>query len=257
MSAFVGLTVWLTQSAPATREPAVARATSAEAGGAEPRGVAAQHAIEIFNARQTARDRERLSVSKELETQWLEAERLELEQDMERARREEAAAAREGARLLAQRRGEAAFEEGRNVEALAAYDEAVWIDPRHPGCWESRGVVLGRLERYGDSITSCDEALRLRPKYVEALVTRANAYRLRGDADSARRDLDAALAVDPKHLTALENRALVRRLAGDALGAREDRRAAQVLISASEELGLFIERRRAKMTRLPVSAEDD
>ena len=64
---------------------------------------------------------------------------------------------------------------GRNEEAVAAYNEAVRLDPQHVNAHYHKGNALYNLERYEDAIVAYNEAIRLNPEH-------ANAHFNKGDA---------------------------------------------------------------------------
>lgn len=65
-------------------------------------------------------------------------------------------------------RGNDASELGRDSEAVAAYEQALQVQPDFFAAWLNRGVALDRLGRYPEAIASFERALRLRPE-VESL----------------------------------------------------------------------------------------
>lgn len=60
-------------------------------------------------------------------------------------------------------RGNDLTELGRDEEAVAAYDEALQLQPDFFAAWLNRGVALDRLGRYPEAIASFERALRLKP----------------------------------------------------------------------------------------------
>lgn len=63
-----------------------------------------------------------------------------------------------------------------------------------------RGVMLDELGRTDDALAEYTQALKLEPKFAEALNNRGNLYRRKGDYDSAKSDYDASLAAGDKEL---------------------------------------------------------
>jgi len=96
---------------------------------------------------------------------------------------------------------------GRADEAVANLTKATALDPGDVEAWYNRGVVLGELERFQDSIESYDRILALEPN-VDALVNRADALLKLKRANEALASCDEALALQPSHALALCNRGL-------------------------------------------------
>jgi len=67
--------------------------------------------------------------------------------------------------------------EGKNDDALAAYDKALELDPKHVGTWNNKGVVLARLKRFEEAISCYDKAIELNSEYSNAWYSKANALR--------------------------------------------------------------------------------
>ena len=56
----------------------------------------------------------------------------------------------------------------RYPEALAAYDEAIRLNPADATAYYNKGTTLGKLERYAEALAAYDEAIRLNPTYASA-----------------------------------------------------------------------------------------
>ncbi len=82
------------------------------------------------------------------------------------------------------------------LTALAECDAATAADPMNAGAFDSRGLVLLRLGRSSESITSYDRALHLRPLSAKSLYGRGLAEQRLGDLDHAKADFSAALRLD-------------------------------------------------------------
>ena len=72
--------------------------------------------------------------------------------------------------------GESLANLGHYSEALVAFDQAIAAHHSNPtkraATWVFRAVVLLHLQSYDDALVSCDRALELEPRHVEALVFR-------------------------------------------------------------------------------------
>jgi tetratricopeptide (TPR) repeat protein len=60
---------------------------------------------------------------------------------------------------------------GRFEEAVLSLDQALKINPSHHGAWFQKGLVLGELNRFTESIDSYQNAILFRPDYVDALLS--------------------------------------------------------------------------------------
>ncbi len=61
---------------------------------------------------------------------------------------------------------------GKNVEALANYDRALALQPRHAEALSNRGNTLKALKRFDEALSSFDRALAAQPDYPAALSNR-------------------------------------------------------------------------------------
>jgi len=97
----------------------------------------------------------------------------------------------------------------RYEEALAAYDEALAVDPSYAEALSNRGNVLQELNRPLEALDSFDKALAIRPDYVSALINRANILRASKHLLEALEGYDRALAINPAYPEANNNRGVV------------------------------------------------
>jgi tetratricopeptide (TPR) repeat protein len=77
--------------------------------------------------------------------------------------------------------------------ALSACDAAVAAQPGDAAQLDSRGFVLLRLERYGDSIAAYDAALKVSPTQAMSLYGRGVAKHRKGDSSGGDADIRAAV----------------------------------------------------------------
>ena len=68
------------------------------------------------------------------------------------------------------------YAKGENPEALAAYDEAITLDPSGSACHLGRARTLARLRRFDEAFAAYGEALRLAPDDAEILRDRGHSY---------------------------------------------------------------------------------
>ena len=50
------------------------------------------------------------------------------------------------------------------------FDKAIKLDPNHKYTYNDKGMLLHILENYQDAINCYDEALKIDPNYIRALV---------------------------------------------------------------------------------------
>jgi tetratricopeptide (TPR) repeat protein len=66
------------------------------------------------------------------------------------------------------KQGDACFFENRYEDAIAAYNQALQIQPDLADTWNNRGVVLTRMQKYPEAIASYEQATTIRPNYPDA-----------------------------------------------------------------------------------------
>jgi predicted TPR repeat methyltransferase len=125
-------------------------------------------------------------------------------------------------------RGNALLALKRIEDAINAYDTALSIMPSFPEAMANRrralellrgsnspfadsayttGVLLMREGRFQDAIVAFDEALEVRPNFVEAMSNRATALAEVKRYEEAVQGFDQALAIDAEHTISWNNRA--------------------------------------------------
>ncbi|NJN29428.1 MAG: tetratricopeptide repeat protein [Synechococcales cyanobacterium RM1_1_8] len=78
--------------------------------------------------------------------------------------------------------GKAHCQAGEFAAALAAFDQAIALDPRHAPAHNNRGNALGELQRQAEALAAYERALALAPTYHRAwfnkgqLLTQLGAY---------------------------------------------------------------------------------
>jgi len=72
--------------------------------------------------------------------------------------------------------GNELFKSGNFAEASTAYGEGLRYDPSNPVLYCNRAVCRSKLEQWERSIEDCNEALRIHPSHVKALLRRAVSY---------------------------------------------------------------------------------
>lgn len=112
-------------------------------------------------------------------------------------------------------------------EAIADFDEAIWLDPKFAHAMYNRGISYVAKGDYVRAIASFTDAIRVDPKYALALDSRGSAYRSKGDYENAIADYSAAIKADPTSVYAYNRRADAYLALGDKDHAAADLRAAR------------------------------
>eukprot|EP00762_Andalucia_godoyi_P001150 ANDGO_02114.mRNA.1 TPR repeat-containing thioredoxin TTL1 len=89
-------------------------------------------------------------------------------------------------------RGNAAFKAENWAEALAAYNEALLLDPTHPVFLSNRAAVYTKLGQLEDAMNDCNSAIQHFPHYAKAYSRRAYIYTARQEFEKAIADFNRA-----------------------------------------------------------------
>lgn len=95
---------------------------------------------------------------------------------------------------------------GKSAEALANYDRALALQPRHAEALSNRGNTLKVLKRFNEALDSFDRALAAQPDYPAALSNRGAVLFDMARYEEALATYDRSLAVRPDQVVALYNR---------------------------------------------------
>ncbi len=93
--------------------------------------------------------------------------------------------------------------------AVAAYTQAILIDPNYINAYNNRGLIYSSKGMYDRAIADFNKALEIDPKHISSYNNRALAYDNKGMYDSALQDLNKALSLNPDFLATYDNRATV------------------------------------------------
>ena len=72
--------------------------------------------------------------------------------------------------------------EGKNEDAIIAYEKATELNPGHISAWNNKGIAMFRLQRYEEAINCYDKAIEIDSTHVNAWYNKAKS--LRGLAQS-------------------------------------------------------------------------
>ena len=121
-------------------------------------------------------------------------------------------------------RGNFHLKEGDLEKAIADFDAAIRLDPKHTRAWALRGQARMRQGRFDDAGSDLDRALELEPGVYETLVLRSFANLGGKRLDATRRDLEVVARDRPNHVRGKASRGLLHYL---------DRRFPEALVSLS------------------------
>ncbi|MBN1324514.1 MAG: tetratricopeptide repeat protein [Methanotrichaceae archaeon] len=82
-------------------------------------------------------------------------------------------------------------------EILEIYDRATIANPNDTSAWNNRGVLLGKVSRYGESIVSFNEAIGINSSFAPAWNNRGVSKDKLGDHEGSIADYRNATALDP------------------------------------------------------------
>lgn len=122
------------------------------------------------------------------------------------------------------------YSQGKYVEALQAFNNALEFDPLSPQIWYNKGNSLYSQANYDEAINAYDRVIELDPQYASAWFAKGKALRYLDRFEEAIKAFDNAIECDPNFAEAWYNKGFVLNL----LGKDDEARAA---LSKSEELG--------------------
>jgi len=94
----------------------------------------------------------------------------------------------------------------RHDEAIAAYEQALRLDPNFAWAYHNKGFALSGLKCYDEAIATYDQALRLDPNYAWAYHNKGFALSGLKCYDEAIATYDQALRLDPNYAWAYHNK---------------------------------------------------
>ena len=106
--------------------------------------------------------------------------------------------------------------------AIAAYNQALDLDPRSADAYYNRGIAKASHDDLDGAIADYSQALQVDPNRAAAYYYRGVARHTKGDLDGALSDYNQAVRMDPKNALAFFNRGLIRMQKDDIDGAIVD-----------------------------------
>ena len=119
------------------------------------------------------------------------------------------------------RRGSMYMREGKLVEALNDFDEAVKLQPANPLYLNNRCYALALLGRPQEALVDCDKALQMR-RIPVTLDSRGFVYLLLQKYEAAFADYDAAVRLAPKSPSPRYGRGIAKIRMGNEIEGRAD-----------------------------------
>ncbi len=118
-------------------------------------------------------------------------------------------------------------DEGKIVEALKDYSEAIRLKPSNAPAFNSRGKLYFNATGTGNenlkkALSDYSKAIEYDPKNGEYYVNRGATYARLGDIDRAIADIDKGLELKPDHITGYLNRSIMYNVKKDYAAALKD-----------------------------------
>jgi tetratricopeptide (TPR) repeat protein len=117
--------------------------------------------------------------------------------------------------------------------AIAAFTEALRLNPNDAKALSSRGVAYDLNRDLDKALADYNEALRIDPKYATAYYNRGMTYGKKHDLDKAIADFTEAIRLKPQMAQAYFNRGMIYGEKGDKINAYED-------LARAEKLGFNV-----------------
>ena len=101
-------------------------------------------------------------------------------------------------------------------DALAEMEKILEVNPNDAAAWNSKGVLLARMDRFGDALRSLDRAAKLDPELAQVHSNRGRVLMALGPdkAKEALRSFERALELTEEDLPILLDKALALRVLG-------------------------------------------
>ena len=99
--------------------------------------------------------------------------------------------------------------------AIAAFDQAIKIDPQYVPAYQDRGYAFTLQNKLEEAISDYDKAIQLDPNYAPAYLNRGRAFSRQNKLEAAITDYDKAIELDPKNADAYYYRVEAKGRLGD------------------------------------------
>ncbi len=98
--------------------------------------------------------------------------------------------------------GKEHHDKGRYTEALAAYEQAIRLDPNNASAYNGKGDVLYELQIYQEALNAFEQAIRLNLTYAEAHRNRGHTLSVLGHYQEALAAFEPAIRLNPSDASA-------------------------------------------------------
>jgi tetratricopeptide (TPR) repeat protein len=113
-------------------------------------------------------------------------------------------------------RGNVLRDQGEHDKAIAAFTEAIRIDPKDDSAYFNRGLAWRSKGEYDLAIRDYNQALTINPAFFQVYVNRGVAWSKKGEYDQALRDYNEALRLRPNDPSTYNNLAWLQATCPDA-----------------------------------------
>ena len=107
-------------------------------------------------------------------------------------------------------------------EAVADYDQAIQIDPAYTEAYFQRGGLEGQKGDFDGAISDFSQVIKLAPTYAPAYYNEGHVHYFLGNLDGALDEVNQALKLDPNFTYAYFIRGLIRHAQGHRMEAASD-----------------------------------
>lgn len=114
------------------------------------------------------------------------------------------------------------YNQGDMDGAIAAFSEALKLDPKSAQAYGGRGAAFAGKQDYAMALADLDRGVALAPQQTELLLNRGITREHHGDSDGAIADFTRVLTIDPTVAGAFSERGKVKAGKGDKTGAMAD-----------------------------------
>jgi len=92
------------------------------------------------------------------------------------------------------------------TEALAAFDQAISLEPAYVEAWNEKADALNQAKRYSDALLASDQVIALDPQYLKGWINRGYILYNLGKYDDELAAYEQAIRIDPTSAEAWFNK---------------------------------------------------